>query len=91
MAGISGFVGRRDVAERLLGELLDYAKTAYVSKVKVAEVLFGLGRTDEAFDSLEEAYGEKSIFPGHFRVLPWFGEARKDIRWDALTKRIGLQ
>jgi tetratricopeptide (TPR) repeat protein len=96
LACILGFAGFRDEADKLLEELKEHSRTVYISKVKIAQILFAFRRADEAFDYLDKAYAEKSLTADHgstllnLRVLPWFSEARKDPRWGALEKRLGL-
>ena len=97
LACVLGFAGRHDEANELLEELKELSATTYVSKLKIAQVLFALRRADEAFTYLNTAYEEKSAFTNHggtlldLRVWPWFSEARKDPRWAAFEKRLGLR
>ena len=96
LACVLALTGSRDEASKLLGELKETAKTATVSKVQLAQILFALGDNDGAFSHLEKAYEDKSIFTNHgsdlsaLRFLPWFSGARKDQRWAALERRLGF-
>ncbi len=94
---VLGLAGRLEEANKLLEELKQLSRTTYVSKLGIAQVLFALRRNDEAFSYLNTAYDEKSALTGHggalldLRVRPWFSEARKDPRWAAFEKRLGLR
>ncbi len=96
LACLLGFGGRRDEANRLLQELLDPSQTGWISSTKVAQVLFALGRPDDAFGYLDRAIEEKSAFINHgstladLRALPWFNEARRDPRWGVFLGRLGI-
>jgi TolB-like protein/DNA-binding winged helix-turn-helix (wHTH) protein/Tfp pilus assembly protein PilF len=52
--------GRRHAAERLLAQLTAESEKQYVCGVQLATVYAVLGRTDEAFESLERAYLQRS-------------------------------
>lgn len=90
-----GVAGRREEAEVLLKELLDAARTSWLSSVKIAQVLFSVGRTDEAFTYLDKSIEEKSTFLSHggvltdLRVLPWYREIRSDPKWSTFLGKIG--
>jgi adenylate cyclase len=92
-----GFSGHSDEARRLLEELVAPGGAPnYVSKMKIAQVLFSLGRADEAFSILEEAREDHSMFTQvssyllDIRVLPWFAKVREDPRWNALVRRLKI-
>ena len=92
-----GFSGQRDEARRLLEELVTPGGAPdYVSKMKIAQVLFSIGSADEAFSVLEEAREDHSMFTDvsnyllQLRMLPWFAEVREDPRWDALVRRLRI-
>ena len=52
--------GRRQAAQRLLAQLTTESDKQYVCGVQLATVYAVLGRTDEAFESLERAYLQRS-------------------------------
>ena len=95
-ACVLGFSGRRDEANRLLLELEEGSKAKYFSKMKMAEVLFATGKTDEAFRRLDEALEDHSVFTQHgghlldMRVFPCFAGVREDPRWGAFAKQLGI-
>jgi adenylate cyclase len=96
LACILGLAGQRGEAEELLSELTRLSSKAYVSKMALAKVFFCLERLDDAYDRLEEAREEKSIFAGHggdfheLRTRPWYARARVDRRWGLMMERLGL-
>ena len=96
LACMYALTGRRGKASKLYDELVDAGRTVIVSKVQLAKIQFALGNNDEAFDYLERAYKDKSIFTNHggdlgaIRFLPWFIEARRDRRWAAFERILGL-
>ncbi len=82
--------GDEEQAQGLLDELLSRRKEAYVSPVGLAVAHFGLGRVDEAFAYLEEAYTERKGWLMHIRVEPALDGHRDDPRYLDLVRRIGL-
>ena len=89
-----GFVcamcGRKERADKILDELKHARKNEYVSSVWLATLLFGLGRSDEAFEYLERAFEERSNQLLYFRNYPWLEKFRADPRWISIEKRVGL-
>jgi len=71
-----GVMGRKDEARKILKELEQRSKEAYVSPYVLATVYAGLGEKDQALLLLEKAYQEKSW------DLPWTLQA--DLRLDSL-------
>lgn len=96
LAVVLALSGARDEALKELEYLEELAKTSYVSKTQLAQVLFALGENDKAFSYLERAYADKSIFTNHagdfasLRFLPWFSSARNDPRWTAFEAKLGF-
>jgi adenylate cyclase len=82
--------GRNEQADKILNELKEAGKNEYLRADWVAEVLFGLGKSDEAFEHMEKAFEERSSGLFYFRNFPWFEKFRADPRWGSLEKRIGL-
>lgn len=96
LACVLALTGQREESSKILDELRKSATTTTVSKVQMAQILFTLGNSDEAFDVLERAYEDKSIFTNHasdlaaLRLFPWFRGARADSRWAPFERRLGL-
>jgi len=69
-------IGKRAEAQKTLKELLQQSKVSYVSPYMIAAIYSGLGQRDQAFESLERAYQEKSPDLAYF--------LRADLRIDPL-------
>jgi tetratricopeptide (TPR) repeat protein len=83
--------GRTEEARKILGELIDEAKTKYVSWLGIAEIYAGLGERDHAFAALELAYQQGDTRMDILRAtadLDPFWKA--DPRFAELLKKIGL-
>ena len=77
---------QRALAESTLDELHARARTMYVAPVFRAWILGALGRIDEAFDLLEQAYQERSpLLP--WLVYPVYDSLRHDARLRDLSGR----
>jgi hypothetical protein len=78
-------------AEKILGELQQQSKVAYVSPYMMAVIYSGLGQRDKVFEFLEKAYEERSPDVAYFikadlRMDP----LRSDPRFRDLMHRVGL-
>ncbi len=84
--------GRRQDALRILDDLK--ARRARgdqtTSAVHLAILCAGLGKTDEAFALLTDAYEERDNLLTILRVHPFFDPLRSDPRFAALLKSVGL-
>jgi serine/threonine protein kinase/Tfp pilus assembly protein PilF len=83
--------GRTEEARKILGELIEEAKTKYVSWRGMAEIYSGLGEKDHAFAALELAYQQGDTRMAGIRARaatePLWTE---DPRFAELLKKIGL-
>jgi hypothetical protein len=50
-----------------------------------------LGRKDEAFEWLEQAYEERDMLMTWVKLLPHFDPLRSDPRFDVLLKKMGFE
>ncbi len=82
--------GDRAAAQAILGALLEKSRDDYVSPVGLAVAHFGLGRADEGFHYLEQAFDERKGWLLHLRVEPALDGFRDDPRYLDLVTRIGL-
>jgi len=82
--------GRRGEAQRLLAELLQQRKLKYVDAYYLAEVYAALGDREKAFQTLDEAYNERSSNIVWLKSDAKFDGLRSDPRYVDLIKRIGL-
>jgi hypothetical protein len=62
----------------------------FVSGYDRAAVYAALGRTDDAFAALEEAYQSRAEWMAYLTVDPQMDTLRRDPRYTALLKRLGL-
>jgi hypothetical protein len=78
-------------ARRILGELIEEARTKYVSWLGIADIYSGLGEKDHAFAALELAYQQGDSHMDGIRA-----RADVDSYWTAdprfaeLLKKIGI-
>jgi tetratricopeptide (TPR) repeat protein len=75
-------------AETIYRTLLDLAKTEYVVGFNLATVAVGLGRLEEALDSLERALHQREPALLMLRSLPWFGPIAMRARFKALLNAV---
>jgi TolB-like protein/Flp pilus assembly protein TadD len=91
-----GFSGKIEEATTILKEVQEAARVQYVSKMKLAQVLFAVGRNDDAFGLLEEALKDHSLFTvggsylSDIMLDPWFARVRMDPRWETFVKRLQI-
>ena len=90
LACLLGLVGKVEESMQILEELQHLSKTKYVPTVELAQILFTLGKTDEAFMYLKKADEDRSSRLFWFSIWPWFKDFRKDPRWSELQKAIGV-
>jgi TolB-like protein/Tfp pilus assembly protein PilF len=77
-------------AYKMLDELNELAKQQYVSAYEVATIYVALGNNEQAFQLLEQAYGEHSFHFVYLNVSPQFKPVRSDPRFQELVQRVGL-
>ncbi len=80
--------GKRDEAERLLGDLKQRATPAYSHGSEIAVIYAALGEGGEAMNWLGKAYEER-FNPGVL-LRPGLDPLRQDPRFQELLRRIGL-
>jgi TolB-like protein/tetratricopeptide (TPR) repeat protein len=85
-----GLAGRRDAAERVLGELMAHSKREHVSPLVIALVHAGTGERAKAFEWLERGLEERNPLM-LWITWPLFDSIRDDTRFGALLHRVGLQ
>jgi len=77
-------------ANKMLNELNELAKRQYASAYEIATIHVALGNNEQAFQLLEQAYGEHSFHLVYLNVSPQFKPVRSDRRFQDLVQRIGL-
>jgi serine/threonine-protein kinase len=83
--------GKRDQANRMLGELIERTQTEYVSPCDIASVYAGLGDKAKAFAWLEKAFQERDGSMVGLKADPYWDSLRDDPRFTDLLRRVGLQ
>jgi tetratricopeptide (TPR) repeat protein len=82
--------GRAAQALEALAPLLGQARRVRDGAVYPALVYTTLGRVDEAFAWLEEAYSNRDPWLPFLAVHPEFDRLHTDPRFDALVRRVGI-
>ncbi len=90
LGNVSGRLGKRQDAERILNELLETSKGEFVSPTLIALVYTGLNNKDKAFEWLEKVYNARSGDAVYLNLEPAWKSLRGDPRFAALTKKVGL-
>jgi len=85
--------GKRDKAQKVLRELKELSKRRYVSPYSIATIYIGLGEKDRAFEWLQKAYEDRSVWliHLHLKVDPRLDSLRSDPRFTVLLKKMGLE
>ena len=81
---------KKHEANDMLNELNELSKQQYVSAYEVATIYVALGNNEQAFQLLEQAYGEHSFHLVYLNVSPQFKPVSSDPRFQDLVQRIGL-
>jgi TolB-like protein/Flp pilus assembly protein TadD len=82
--------GRRDEAQRVLADLKRQSKRRYISPFMMAIILVGLGEKDQAFEWLEKAYDDRSVWMTFLKVDPRLDSLRSDPQFVGLLRRMRL-
>jgi eukaryotic-like serine/threonine-protein kinase len=82
--------GRVADAERILAELDKFSERMAVTPQEKAIVYIGLGKRDEAFDLLEQAYQQRFANLIYLTTDPLFDDLRSDKRFGDLALRMNL-
>ena len=83
--------GRKAEALKILDELRERSKEAYVPAFAIARIYEGLGDKDAAFEWLDKAYEERSSWIPFIDSGRRLDSLRGDARFTALLKKIGLE
>ena len=89
-AQILADVGRVAEARRTLAEVMERARTGYVSPGMMPGTYAALGDVDQAVAWMERAYGEQANAVAYFAVDPDMRALRGDARYLAMLQRVGL-
>src|SRR6266496_4096148 len=83
--------GDRPKAEQMLRELEEMAKRQYVSSTAFAMIYLGLGEKEKALDWLDKSYQDQESACWYLTVEPIYDSVRKEPRFQAILKKIGLE
>ena len=90
LAYIDGLIGKKDEARRILGRVLDLARTYQVSPGLIAMIYIGLDEREQALNWLEKAYRQHSAMMAWLKADPRFDRIRQEPRFQDLMRRVGL-
>jgi tetratricopeptide (TPR) repeat protein len=83
--------GRPAEAQKILAELNEVSKQAYVSSYDLAILYVGLGDKDRALEQLNKAYEDRAGFIIYLNVEPLFDPLRSDPRFAELVRKMKFQ
>lgn len=83
--------GNRKAALEILTALNDQRNVMYVSPYEIAVIHVALGETQLAFDFLDKAYDDRSVWLSWLLVDPRLDALRRDARFATLVRQMGLQ
>jgi TolB-like protein len=83
-------MGKVQEARGILGRLQAYARDHYVNPIFFAEIHASLGEKDLAFEWLERAASDRTVWMAGLHRWPELDPLRSDPRFTALIRRIGL-
>jgi DNA-binding winged helix-turn-helix (wHTH) protein/tetratricopeptide (TPR) repeat protein len=82
--------GKTNKAQRVLAELKEQSKRRYISPFNIAIIYVALGEKDQAFEWLEKAYDERSLWMVFLKVDPRLDSLRATPDFANLLRRMGL-
>lgn len=88
IGGIFAISGARSEAEEVLNQLKTMMKHRYICPYGTAELYLGLGKKEEAFQSLENGYNWRENCMIYLRADPIFDPLRSDRRFAELLRRV---
>jgi TolB-like protein/DNA-binding winged helix-turn-helix (wHTH) protein/Tfp pilus assembly protein PilF len=87
---VHAVAGNEREAERVIGELKEESARRYVTPYELALIQVGLGKRDQAFEWLEQAFRDRSDQVIYLAVDPRLDAIRSDPRFDNLVRRVGI-
>jgi TolB-like protein/Tfp pilus assembly protein PilF len=82
--------GQADAARKTIAKLEENVRKDGVGRYEIALVYTGLGKKQEAFKWLEEAYNAHDVGLVYLKIDPCLDPLRSDPRFDDLLRRVGL-
>lgn len=83
--------GKLVEARNILADLEAIGNRRYVSSLQMAAIRIGLGETDQALESLEQAYDNRDVELVWLKINPVFDPIRSDARFVDLVERVNPQ
>jgi len=83
--------GRQAEAQRILAELNEMSKQAYVSSYDLAILYVGLGDKERALEQLNKSFEDRAGFIIYLNVEPLFDPLRADPRFAELVRKMKFQ
>jgi TolB-like protein/Flp pilus assembly protein TadD len=83
--------GRKRDAQKMLNELEKKSTQQYISSIYFSTIYIGLGEKDRAFEWLEKAYNERSVWLIYINRSPIYDSIRSDPRYTDLLKKMDLE
>ncbi len=77
-------------ARKILDQLKERSQQTYVQPMWMAVIHIGLGEKDQAFDWMQKAYDDRSVWLVYLKIDPLFDPIRNDERFSELLRRVGL-
>lgn len=90
LAETYGLAGRKELARRLLDEIVARSRKQYVPAIALAHAYIGLGDSERVLDSLEKAYQQREQGIAWLALWDVHGPYRSDPRFHELVRRVGL-
>jgi len=89
LARAEALAGQRAAASETVQDLLK-SPSQFISGYDLAVVYASLGRVDEAFAALNDAFQSRAEWLGYLKIDPQADSLRSDPRFGALLQRLGL-
>ena len=83
--------GKRSEAQKRLDQLKDLSRKEHVDPYFLAWIYAGLDERERAFEWLNKAYEERSMYMTLLKVDPLFDNLRSDAKFTELLKKMGLE
>ena len=90
MGNVYARMGRAAEAEDSISRLKEHVKTDGIGRYEIALVYAGLGKKDEAFQWLDEAYKVRDKGLTYIKIDPCLDPLRSDPRFKNLERLVGL-
>ena len=90
LAVVTAAAGKRTEAQQMAVQLAGAAHEGYLSPAEIGVIYAQLGEKDRAFQWLETAYEEGSIWTALLKSEPALDSLRSDPRFERLLREVGL-